>query len=62
MQSGAAADATAPGGDLDARRRAWGHLPMRERDEILQGLSDQYLQRYRVWIERYYKALQEAKD
>lgn len=61
-QTGAATEANAPGGDLEQRRRAWGHLPMRERDEILQGLSDRYLQRYRVWIERYYKALQEAKD
>ena len=61
-QAGAATEATSPDGDLEQRRRAWGHLPMRERDEILQGLSDRYLQRYRVWIERYYKALQEAKD
>ena len=61
-QSAAATDANAPGSDLDQRRRAWGHLPMRERDEILQGLTDQYLEHYRVWIERYYKALQETKD
>ncbi len=61
-KAGAAAEANSPGGDLEQRRRAWGHLPMRERDEILQGLSDRYLERYRVWIERYYKALQEAKD
>lgn len=61
-QAGAAAEATSPGGNLEQRRRAWGHLPMRERDEILQGLSDRYLERYRIWIERYYKALQEAKD
>ena len=61
-QTGAATEANSPGGDLEQRRRAWGHLPMRERDEILQGLSDRYLERYRVWIERYYKALQEAKD
>lgn len=61
-QTSGAAEAGLPGGEVDERRRAWGHLPMRERDEILQGISDQYLERYRVWIERYYKALQEAKD
>lgn len=61
-QDAGTVDAISPGGDLDERRRAWGHLPMRERDEILQGISDRYLLRYRVWIERYYKALQEAKD
>ena len=48
--------------DLEKQRRTWGHLPMRERDEIIQGLSDTFLERYRIWIERYYRALQETKD
>lgn len=61
-QVGTPTEGTASGTELDNRRRAWGHLPMRQRDEIIQGLRDRYLERYRVWIERYYKALQENKD
>lgn len=49
----------AEGGELEETRRGWGHLPTRERDEIIQGRDEQYLQRYREWVERYYRALQE---
>lgn len=49
----------AEGGELEETRRGWGHLPSRERDEIIQGRDEQYLQRYREWVERYYRALQE---
>ncbi len=49
-------------GDLHERRRAWGNLPLRDREEIIQGISDQFLERYRAWIERYYRALQETED
>lgn len=49
----------AEGGELEEPRRGWGHLPTRERDEIIQGRDEQYLQRYREWVERYYRALQE---
>ena len=49
-------------GDLHDVRRGWGHLPSRERDEIIQGISEGYLERYRVWIEQYYKALQETDE
>lgn len=56
------ADKAAAGGDLIERRRSWGHLPMREREEIIQGISEDYLERYRAWIERYYRALQESED
>ncbi|MGB2985936.1 MAG: hypothetical protein WBE26_08635 [Phycisphaerae bacterium] len=50
------------GGDLRESRRAWGHLPMREREEIIQGVGERYLERYRTWIERYYRALQETEE
>ncbi len=46
-------------GDLLDVRRGWGHLPKRERDEIIQGAGEGYLERYRAWVERYYRALQE---
>ncbi|UCC32629.1 MAG: hypothetical protein JSU86_10165 [Phycisphaerales bacterium] len=49
-------------GDLRELRRAWGHLPMREREEIIQGITESFLERYREWIERYYRALQETED
>ena len=43
-------------------RRAWGHLPARQRDEVIQGIGEVFLERYRVWIERYYRALQETEE
>jgi len=48
-------------GLLEESRRSWGHLPQRQRDEVIQGAGEKYLQRYREWIQRYYRALQEAK-
>ena len=50
------------GGKLDDSRRSWGHLPRREREEITQGFGEDYLEQYREWIERYYRALQEAGE
>lgn len=50
------------GGELLERRKAWGHLPMRQREEIIQGASESFLERYREWIERYYQSLQEAEE
>ena len=43
-------------------RRSWGHLPRREREEVIQGVGEGFLERYRVWIERYYRALQESDE
>jgi hypothetical protein len=43
-------------------RRSWGHLPQRDREEVIQGIGEACLERYRVWIERYYRALQETGD
>jgi hypothetical protein len=55
-------DADRTQGDLHELRRAWGHLPARERDEVIQGIGETHLQRYRDWIERYYRALQESEE
>lgn len=49
-----------PGGSLQESRRTWGQLPRREREEVIQGVDERYLERYRTWIERYYRALQES--
>jgi hypothetical protein len=50
------------GGSLEESRRSWGNLPSRERDEVIQGSGERFLERYRAWIERYYRALQEVGD
>ncbi len=66
LRSGAASltveQGKSPGGDLRELRRSWGHLPMREREEIIQGITESFLERYREWIQRYYRALQETED
>ena len=49
-------------GELREVRRTWGLLPRRQRDEIIQGSGEAFLERYREWIERYYRALQEAEE
>ena len=63
------ADAPAADGRSEAQRAAlretrrnWGHLPRREREEVIQGVGEGFLERYRVWIERYYRALQESDE
>ncbi len=58
----AAAGGVSTGGELRELRRTWGHLPMREREEIIQGIAESFLERYREWIERYYRALQETEE
>jgi len=55
-------EAAKAGGDLKESRRAWGNLPPRERDEVIQGADENSLERYRQWIERYYRALQESDE
>ena len=44
-------------GALRERRRQWGHLPTRDRDEIIQGSNEEVHEKYRRQIERYYEAL-----
>ncbi|MBN1343242.1 MAG: hypothetical protein JXQ73_11215 [Phycisphaerae bacterium] len=46
-----------PGGTIRELRRGWGQLPSRDRDEVVQGVGQDYLTKYREWIERYYRAL-----
>jgi hypothetical protein len=59
---GTAAEGVAAGGELKEVRRTWGHLPMRAREEITQGVGERFLERYREWVERYYRALQENDE
>jgi hypothetical protein len=47
-------------GEIRDLRRGWGQLPERQRDEVIQGSGEGYLERYRQWIEQYYRALQES--
>ncbi|MGD2111596.1 MAG: hypothetical protein PVI86_19640 [Phycisphaerae bacterium] len=56
------ADAEGKRGRLRELRGSWGHLPMRDREEVIQGIGETFLERYRDWIERYYRALQENED
>jgi hypothetical protein len=42
-----------------ARGAAWGALPRRERDALLQGNADKYSDVYRKWTEAYYRRLAE---
>jgi hypothetical protein len=60
--SGGAAGAASDRTDLRDPRRGWGNLPQRQREEMIQGAGEQYLERYRAWVERYYRALQEKSD
>jgi hypothetical protein len=51
-----------PAGQFREPRRSWGQLPMREREEVLQGINEESLERYRAWIEKYFRALQESDE
>ena len=57
-----AADGPQSDRELRESRRGWGNLPEREREEVLQGVDEEFLERYREWIEQYYRALQEAEE
>jgi len=45
--------------ELTARGQAWGALPQRVRDALLQGNSDKYSTLYQRWTEQYYRKLAE---
>jgi len=47
---------------LNERRRRWGNLPLRDREEVIQGVGEAVLQRFSDWIDRYYRALQSADE
>ena len=49
-------------GRFKETRRAWGMLPQRDRDEVIQGIEERFLERYRKLIEDYYRALQGEDD
>ncbi len=55
-------DANSAKGALRERRRGWGRLPDRDREEIIQGADESMLERYKAWIDRYYKALQHDEE
>ena len=44
-------------GALREARRQWGHLPPRDRDQILQAVDEDIHDKYREQIERYYELL-----
>jgi hypothetical protein len=52
---------TTPSGEFRESRRGWGHLPPRERDEIIQGVREAVLEKYREQINQYYRALAEEE-
>ena len=62
--AGGSADDTRVGGDrrFKESRRGWGHLPARDRDEVLQGIGESVLEKYRTLIDRYFRALAEDVD
>lgn len=63
-------DATGGGGDkveavkpgsLYGRKRQWGNLPPRDREEIMQSLNEDSHEKYEEQIKRYYEALAEPQ-
>jgi hypothetical protein len=46
---------------LDSARAAWGSLPERVRDMLMQGSSDRFSSRYQALTEQYYKRLAEEQ-
>ena len=43
-------------------RRGWGHLPARDREEVLQGIDEDVLEPYRELVERYFRTLAEEPE
>ena len=56
-----AAKSTATG-RLREFRRGWGNLPQRDRDEVLQGIDEDILEKSRRLIENYFRALAEDQE
>lgn len=54
-------EAAGPGA-LREHKRQWGHLPPRDRDEILQGVNEDVQEKYREQIDRYYEALAQPEE
>ena len=48
--------------DLEALvKHLWGHLPEREREQMMQSFSDEFLPKYELEIEKYYQRLSEEQ-
>ena len=49
-------------GDMDELvKNLWGHLPERSREQMMQSFSDEFLPKYELEIEEYYRRLSEEK-
>ena len=49
-------------GDVDEMVKSlWGHLPPRSREQMLQSFSDEFLPKYELEIEQYYRRLSEEQ-
>jgi len=53
---------TATAATADLIRDLWGHLPQRQRDQILQPLSEEFLPKYAPEIESYFRALADPRN
>jgi hypothetical protein len=42
-------------------KHLWGHLPQRSREQVLQSFSDEFLPKYELEIEQYYRRLSEEQ-
>lgn len=50
-------------GDIDELvKQLWGHLPERSREQMLQSFSDEFLPKYELEIEQYYRRLSEEQE
>ncbi|MEC9373665.1 MAG: hypothetical protein VYC34_07465 [Planctomycetota bacterium] len=69
-QSGEPQEGMPPGGQegdlndvMDAARAAWGALPQRVRDALVEGTNESFSSMYKTWTEAYYRRLaEEAGD
>ena len=43
-------------------KHLWGHLPERSREQVLQSFSDEFLPKYELEIEQYYRRLSEEQE
>jgi hypothetical protein len=49
-------------GELEAMiKELWGHLPQRQREQMMQSFSDEFLPKYELEIEQYYERLSEEQ-
>ena len=50
-------------GDLEATvKDLWGHLPERSREQMMQSFSEEFLPKYELEIEQYYRRLSEENN